>query len=244
MPVQCTCLTCGKTFLRKQCLVKERNYCSKTCARHLYPVIVCPRCERQGRRTKGSNGVCGECFFFDRFWQRVVKTETCWIRRGAPSETKYTQISIKGRLVSAHRVAWEQASGDVLTPDDVIGHTCDNPPCVRNDGSGTYKVDGVVYPRIGHLWKATGTAPNTADKMEKGRHVIPWGDRHGSRTMPDRVLFGEQKVQSRLTDAIVVEIRTRYAAGDGDQYTLAAEYGVARSTIQHVINRKTWRHIP
>lgn len=31
MPVQCTCLVCGSTFLRKPAKVQARNYCSRRC---------------------------------------------------------------------------------------------------------------------------------------------------------------------------------------------------------------------
>lgn len=47
----------------------------------------------------------------------------------------------------------------------------------------------------------------------------------------------------KLTDAQVRDIRWRYGDGFGEvtQRGLAAEFGVARSTIAAIVTRKTWR---
>jgi hypothetical protein len=62
----------------------------------------------------------------------------------------------------------------------------------------------------------------------------------------DKVLHGtnragEQNALAKLTNAQATEVRRRYAAGGVSQSTLAAEYGVDRSAISLVINRKTYR---
>ncbi len=100
----------------------------------------------------------------------------------------YGQIGINGKTLKAHRVAWEIVAGPIPEGLHVL-HTCDNPACCRNDDEGTYEVNGVLFPRRGHLWLGTN-ADNTADKIAKGRQSA--GDRHGSRLHPERVARGDR----------------------------------------------------
>jgi HNH endonuclease len=84
------------------------------------------------------------------FWRHVEKTDTCWLWRGRTTQ-RYGQFMVAGRLVLAHRFAWELANG--RAPDDLyVCHRCDTPLCVRLD----------------HLFVSTA-AGNTADMIAKGR---------------------------------------------------------------------------
>ena len=58
------------------------------------------------------------------------------------------------------------------------------------------------------------------------------------------VPVGERSGASKLTEADIVEIRGRYAAGGVTQEDLAREFGVTVSTIRNITNRRTWKHIP
>lgn len=51
--------------------------------------------------------------------------------------------------------------------------------------------------------------------------------------------ISESSPKTRLTETIVRDIRTRYAAGTM-QKTLATEYGVEASTISSVVNLRRW----
>lgn len=93
-------------------------------------------------------------------------------------------------------------------------HRCDNPACVRPD----------------HLFLGTRT-DNMADMDAKGRR------RNGD-------MRGEGNGQSKLTAAAVVEIRARYAAGGVTHADLAAEFGVKKAAVCHVISRRNWSHVP
>lgn len=74
-----------------------------------------------------------------------------------------------------------------------------------------------------HLsWKTH--AENIADKH-----------RHGT------ALLGERHHHARLTEAQVLEIRSQ--RGKISRKSLAGMYGVARATIDNVIDRTTWTHI-
>lgn len=66
-----------------------------------------------------------------RFWDRVEKTDTCWLWTGPLKPTGYgTQVSVRGVLYSPHRYAWIETNGSI--PDGLqIDHKCRNRRCVR-----------------------------------------------------------------------------------------------------------------
>lgn len=53
---------------------------------------------------------------------------------------------------------------------------------------------------------------------------------------------GSAKPAARLTEEIVRECRTRWAAGEA-QDALAAEFGVSKPTMHKAITGKTWQHV-
>lgn len=114
----------------------------------------------------------------ERFWEKVEISNGCWIWVGATISHGYGCIGTGGRTTQvAHRAAWELRTGETLTSQDIIGHVCDNPPCVRNDDIGTYEVRGAILPRVGHLFKGT-KLDNNRDALAKGRlrhHPIKGG---------------------------------------------------------------------
>ena len=74
---------------------------------------------------------------------------------------------------------------------------------------------------------AWGTAvENYADSVEHG--TAARGERHG------KAILSEQDVSA---------IRGRYALGGISQRALAAEYGLNHSTVQALIERRTWREV-
>lgn len=155
-----------------------------------------------------------------RFWSRVDKTDSCWLWTGTisrcTSRPTYGVIGRGGRggpNSSAHRVSYELHFGPI--PDGMlVCHTCDNGLCVNP----------------AHLFLGTAK-DNMHDMINKGR------DRHDS---PCR---GEQQGSHKLTDAIVQEVRCRYATEHIPHSKLAKEYGVAKSAIGRIIRRQSWRHV-
>lgn len=90
-----------------------------------------------------------------------------------------------------------------------------------------HKCDNPACINPNHLFLGT-YFDNSQDMIAKGRQ---------------RKALGSDSGRAKLTDAQVVEIRKRYAAGGIRQRELASEYDVAKDTIWYLINRKTWRHI-
>lgn len=95
------------------------------------------RCFAAPGRIKCCSTVCSyklrKRSLVDRFWEKVNKTETCWLWT-ASTQGGYGQIGhdIYLRPVRAHRVSWELHYGPIPAGLDVL-HKCDNPPCVRPD---------------------------------------------------------------------------------------------------------------
>lgn len=106
-----------------------------------------------------------------------------------------------------------------------VCHRCDNPACVNCD----------------HLFLGTNEE-NTADRVSKGRSAA--GDRSGPALRPERMPRGEAHGRAKLTNAAVIEIRRRYAAGGTSQPKLAREFGVDHTVIGDIVRREKWKHVP
>lgn len=79
-----------------------------------------------------------------------------------------------------------------------------------------------------HLFLGTH-ADNTNDMIAKGRGIYPGAP-------------GTVNGRAKVTDVSVIAIRTRGLAGES-RTKLAAEFGVARTSISGIIHGKTWAHL-
>jgi len=126
--------------------------------------IYCATC-KQPFIPKGNRGkVCGpRCKNVSpipvetRFWNKVEKTLSCWIWKGALFRNGYGCFRFPTLMENrTHRIAWTLKYGPI--PDGlVVCHHCDNPPCVNPD----------------HLFVGT-MADNCLDRDRKGRGVLPY----------------------------------------------------------------------
>lgn len=87
------------------------------------------------------------------FWDRVkiLSVDECWEWQSTRLVTGYGALGMAGKRYLAHRVAYYLANGP-LRQDQVVGHSCDNPPCVNPS----------------HLWLGT-QLDNCLDRDLKGR---------------------------------------------------------------------------
>jgi hypothetical protein len=92
-------------------------------------------------------------------------------------------------------------------------HTCDNPSCVN--------------PL--HLFAGTNL-DNVKDKINKKRCYTGYQK-------------GESNGASKLKDIDVIEIRKLYNTGEYNTIKLGEIYKVHRSTISHIVNDKTYKHL-
>ena len=80
-----------------------------------------------------------------------------------------------------------------------------------------------------HLFLGT-QADNAKDRDSKGRGIFPNGERAGN---------------SKLTEAEVIEIRSKYVVRSSSlgQSSLARIYGVSQPEISCILLGKTWKHL-
>ena len=72
--------------------------------------------------------------------------------------------------------------------------------------------------------------------------VPPW--RYHIVTHPElKIHKGEANGNHVLTENEVREIRTRYASGGATHRGLAREFGIGRSTVNQILQNRTWKHL-
>ena len=154
------------------------------------------------------------------FWTcvDVRGPDDCWPYRKYLDRDGYGWFSAKGRAGRAHRMAYEVVYG---SPGKLcVCHACDNRACCNP----------------AHLWLGTNQE-NTADRHRKGRSAR--GAAFGDRCHPK----GEAHWRAVFTEEQVVEMRRLYAAGVGGR-EIARRFGRSLNTVNKVIYRATWRHVP
>lgn len=154
------------------------------------------------------------------FWANYSPEPTsgCWLWTGFVQHFGHGNIRYNGRYWSAHRLAWTLVNGPI--PDGMcVCHRCDVPACGNVD----------------HLFLGTA-GDNTRDMVRKGRN-------RGGRVPYDSQVRGESQPRSKLTDAGVVELRSRVANGEKIA-RICREYGVSQQSAWNAVHRITWRHVP
>lgn len=161
----------------------------------------------------------------------------CLLWAAGSNKDGYGQIKIGGRggrTTLAHRVAWELVNGPIPPGMDVLHH-CDNPACVRAEPGDR-----------GHLFLGTN-ADNAADRDAKGRTArgprLSAAIREGRARHPESQVRGERHGRRKLTEAQVLGVIHRLAAGES-QASVAAHLGVSRSTVNLIALGKKWAHVP
>lgn len=89
-----------------------------------------------------------------RFFEKVNKTESCWLWTGALNSRGYGSIGVNGKSVSAHRFSYEMHKA-VIPKGMVVCHSCDVRNCVNPE----------------HLWIGT-IGDNNRDAFKKDRNGL------------------------------------------------------------------------
>lgn len=150
----------------------------------------------------------------ERFWSKVNKMDGCWEWVGLLNRgCGYGRHCYEGKDMKAHRLSY------------MIHHPLTIDLQEHPKLQVCHKCDNPKCVNPSHLWLGTHT-DNMRDKQTKGRQSI--GEKHGS---------------VKLTEQQVRDIREKYEKGNTTHRKLADEYGVSKSTISDIINRKNWAHI-
>ncbi len=186
-----------------------------------------------------------------RFWakvdfngpvpERYPELGPCWLWTAGTSTQGYGRFNWKGRMQRSHRVVFMRTYPQTPEPECVCHH-CDTPAC-QNPA---------------HLFAGTRD-DNNKDKAHKGRVVTLSGDAHHSRAHPERLVRGDahhsrthpetlarggRHGNAKLTESQVYEIRLRYSLSLLSLAMMAKEYGVSKATIQRIVSRAGWQHVP
>lgn len=134
----------------------------------------------------------------ERFWEKVQKTEGCWLWTASCDGAGYGQLSTgQGRKIEkASRISWRLHFGEIPAGMNVL-HRCDNPPCVRPD----------------HLFLGT-KKDNSQDMVAKGRSPNRKGEQHPRCKLSDeqvidiRRRFAAGEKQCDIADYFGINFRT------------------------------------
>ena len=214
----------------KECSVKScdrkaemKGWCELHYRRHLRGADLEKPIQRQGLPLE------------ERFWQHVDKRgpDECWEWTGRRTQKTsrtargvgYGQFVLyppdvpKKKTVIASRLAYTLHHGK--EPENLVLHTCDNPPCCNPD----------------HLYDGTHK-DNARDRDSRGRNGWATGKYDNRNTVR-----GTRQHLAKLDEEKVREIRRLYATGRYSQLKLGEMYGINQSNISEVVRRKTWAHV-
>lgn len=157
----------------------------------------------------------------NRFWRKVVKTDSCWIWNASKRNKGYgafVWVDRDGKITQgrAHRFSWQLVNGTIPFGLCVLHH-CDNPACVRPE----------------HLFLGT-RADNNADMASKGRKVF------GSHKTPKflcKYKRGTEHHAFKYPNTILVQIKVDRLTGLSYPQ-LAKKYGISQGYCWRVCNNK------
>lgn len=152
---------------------------------------------------------------FEQYVDRSAGPDGCHPWTGSLTSTGYGQFN-GGDGLKAHRYAYRWAHDGDLDPDELVRHTCDNPPCVNP----------------AHLVKGS-QLDNVHDAIERNRFV----------PLPPDVARGTRNVNAKLTDDLVRQLRAEHATGQWTTRQIGDRYGISQVTAASAIRRATWSHV-
>jgi hypothetical protein len=137
----------------------------------------------------------------------------CWGWQRTRNDDGYGQLSVAGRMVYAHRLAFELSVGPVPKGLHIL-HSCDNPSCINP----------------AHLSPGT-RSQNMKECGERGRARIP-----------QPIKLGEENGAAKLLEVDVLSIRRLLSKGD-TQRSIAERFNVSQQTVAGIKSGKKWGNL-
>lgn len=152
----------------------------------------------------------------DTFWERVIKTETCWIWSRGVSGDGYGRFSLYGKSYSTHTLAYKLHHNIPLYTKVFICHTCDNPLCVKPE----------------HLYHGSYKS-NSQDTVKRGRAK-------GLFTQQTPTVFSKGHIPASrvLTKEEAKNIKTDLQTMR--QCDVIRKYNVNRDTVRGIVRGSSW----
>lgn len=191
----------------------------------------------------------------------------CWIWLGSISAGGYARITVN-RSVNAHRISYAAYVDDILSDLHVL-HRCDNRCCVNPEhlflGSNRDNIAdkvakgrqarnaGIKHPSVklteeqalavyadqrpfSEIARSFGLTRGTVVGIKSGKS---WAFLTGGPSPKRPKPFGERQGSSKLTAAIVSEIR----ADSRSQSAIARTWGISQSNVSRILTREIWPHV-
>lgn len=137
----------------------------------------------------------------------------CWEWKRTKNCYGYGTITVNGKSMLAHRLAYILANGSQID-GLVVLHSCDNPACINP-----------------HHLRAGTQSDNMSECYERGRSSIK-----------PISLKGEKNGASKLTEKEVIEIRRLIKSGR-TQKAVAKQFGVSQSQVSNISTGRGWTHV-
>lgn len=155
----------------------------------------------------------------------VKGPDECWEWKLARDGRGYGMTYMPDKTHSrSHRVSYQLDHGVRLDKDTVVRHRCDNPPCCNPS----------------HLVIGS-QADNMKDMKDGGRSAF--GKKHRAYSKPSSTKRGEDHYNAKLDETKVKVIRYINAVCGIGATSISKLFNIAPSTIQHVIDRDSWKEV-
>ena len=208
------------------------------------------------------------------FANLIIDPSGCVLWTGACNPNGYGTISANGRQSYVHRVMFEMFEGPIPEDRPQLDHVKDR-GCTHKNCANVAHLEPVTNHEnnlraqtLAVTYAARTHCINNHEYTPANTRITPQGSRQCRRCVADtarrirrekarlrpaiedrgKFTRGERNGQALLSEASVIEIRTRFAGTLASAPAFAAEvapaYGVLPPTILNVIRRVSWRHLP
>lgn len=145
------------------------------------------------------------------FWNKVNKTETCWLWIGASNKIGNGVVRVNGKNIGAARYSWELHNGPIADGLQVL-HRCDNLSCVKP----------------AHLFLGT-QSDHVINNIAKG--LV-------DTSKLGRVLRTDDR-RLKLSQAQVDQVRALYVGGGFTHQQLGDQFGVTKTNIGYIVRNQS-----